>query len=450
MPAATNAMTTTSTRPTTHGATACGTAAFVFAAAATTDRCPAAALRRSAFVPRRAHSGALGVVARDAPRAAARASLVAKLHRQDIDHDLKKKYTNLDLGDTTFVEYIWLGGKVAVPYPDGTIKCDDPSDIRSKTKMLRRLPKSVHDLPRWSYDGSSTGQAPGSDSEVTLVPRAMYRDPFRPGRGVLALCDTYGPDGQALPSNTRCPCAQVMERVAELEPMFGMEQEYACMDLDGEMLGWPKGGYPKGDGSFYCGLGADRNFGRELSDAHAHACLYAGINLSGTNAEVAMSQWEFQVCEHGIDAADALWVARYILQRMSEEFDVIVTLEPKPMAGVNGAGLHTNFSTKPMREQGGYESIILPAINRLKAAHMEHISVYGIGNEKRLTGGYETAPWDCFSWGVADRGASVRVPRDTVRNGNGYLEDRRPASNADPYVLTAKLVETTCLAMEKV
>eukprot|EP00181_Compsopogon_caeruleus_P000779 CAMPEP_0184689258 /NCGR_PEP_ID=MMETSP0312-20130426/30555_1 /TAXON_ID=31354 /ORGANISM="Compsopogon coeruleus, Strain SAG 36.94" /LENGTH=416 /DNA_ID=CAMNT_0027146589 /DNA_START=59 /DNA_END=1309 /DNA_ORIENTATION=- len=350
-------------------------------------------------------------------------------------------------GSQIYAEYIWLGGKAASPSAESDWPvCMDASDIRSKTKVLRAPPKSVADLPRWNYDGSSTGQAPGKDSEVILYPVAFYKDPFRGGDHILVLCDTYTPQGEPLPSNTRARAAKIFEQTKDLKPWFGIEQEYTMLTTDNWPLGWPAEGYPAPQGPYYCGAGATQAVGREIADAHANACLYAGLNLSGINAEVMKAQWEYQIgpCE-GIESGDQIWVSRYIMQRIGEMAGVVCSFDPKPMPGDwNGAGCHTNYSTKPMREDGGYE-VIKQAIEKLGEKHMEHIAVYGAGNERRLTGLHETAPITQFSWGVANRGCSIRVGRQVEIDGKGYFEDRRPASNMDPYVVTAKIAETTCL-----
>jgi len=211
-------------------------------------------------------------------------------------------------------------------------------------------------------------------------------------------------------------------------------------------LGWPEYGFPGPQGPYYCSVGTENAFGRRVVDSHYRACLYAGVNISGVNAEVMAGQWEYQVgpCE-GISSGDQLWISRYLMYRVCEDFGVRVSFDPKPKSGDwNGAGCHTNYSTDAMRKEGGYD-VIVAAIEKLAKKHEEHIKVYGEGNERRLTGAHETAPITAFSYGVANRGASVRIPRQAKLEGFGYFEDRRPASNMDPYVVTAKIVQTTIL-----
>lgn len=345
---------------------------------------------------------------------------------------------NLDLSDTTekvIAEYIWIGGS--------------GMDMRSKARTLNGPVSSAKELPKWNYDGSSTAQAPGEDSEVILYPQAVFRDPFRRGNNILVMCDAYTPQGEPIPTNNRYSAEKIFSHpdvVAEV-PWYGIEQEYTLLQKDVNWpLGWPVGGFPGQQGPYYCGVGADKAFGRDIVDAHYKACLYAGINISGINGEVMPAQWEFQVGPAtGISAGDELWVARYILERITEIAGVALSFDPKPIPGDwNGTGAHTNYSTKSMREDGGYE-VIKKAIEKLGLRHAEHIAAYGEGNERRLTGKHETASISTFLWGVANRGASVRVGRDTEKEGKGYFEDRRPASNMDPYVVTSMIAETTIL-----
>jgi len=308
----------------------------------------------------------------------------------------------------------------------------------------------ISELRVWDFDGSSTNQAPGSDSDVYLRPAAIFKDPFRGGDNILVMAECYNNDGTPNQTNHRANAKKIMDQAKDFIPWFGLEQEYTLMDLDDKPFGWPKGGFPGPQGPYYCGVGAGKVFARDVVEAHYRACLYAGINISGINAEVMPSQWEFQVgpCE-GISMGDHLWMARYLLIRIAEMFGVKVSLHPKPLPGDwNGAGCHTNFSTKEMREKGGMNAINA-AIERLSRKHLEHIAVYGEDNELRLTGRHETGHIGTFTHGVANRGASVRIPRHVAHQGYGYIEDRRPASNIDPYRVTGIIVETVCLGAEK-
>ncbi|CAI9302105.1 unnamed protein product [Lactuca saligna] len=345
---------------------------------------------------------------------------------------------NLDLSGSTekiIAEYIWIGG------------CG--VDIRSKARTLPGPVSDPSELPKWNYDGSSTKQAPGEDSEIIIHPQAIYKDPFRRGNNILVMCDAYNSQGDPIPTNKRHNAAKIFSHsdvIAE-EPWFGIEQEYTLLQKDVKWpIGWPIGGYPGPQGPYYCGTGADKAFGRDIVDAHYKACLYAGINISGTNGEVMPGQWEFQVGPSvGISAGDQVWVARYILERITEIAGVVLSFDPKPVHGDwNGAGAHTNYSTKSMRSDGGFD-VIRKAIGKLEKRHKEHMAAYGEGNERRLIGNHETADINNFNWGVADRGASVRVGRETEKANKGYFEDRRPSSNMDPYVVTSMIAETTII-----
>jgi glutamine synthetase len=348
---------------------------------------------------------------------------------------------SLDQGSTIQAEYVWLGG-------NGHYRC--------KTKSLETECKTIDDYPIWNFDGSSTNQAPGGNSEVYLKPVAKYPDPFRGGKNIILLCECVLPESDSsmnmVPhdSNTRAAAAKVFNKVANTEPWFGIEQEYTLFYDDGRTpFGWPHNGFPAPQGPFYCSAGTENAFGRRVADAHYRACLYAGIKISGINAEVMAGQWEYQVgpCL-GISSGDELHMSRYIMQRVCEDYGVIVSFDPKPIPGDwNGAGCHTNFSTKAMRAEGGY-SVIETALGELEKHHALHIQNYGVGNDRRLTGAHETAHIDKFSWGVADRGRSVRVPKTTFLEKKGYFEDRRPASNMDPYIVTKMIAETCILGRD--
>ena len=214
---------------------------------------------------------------------------------------------------------------------------------------------------------------------------------------------------------------------------------------DGRPLGWPVLGYPAPQGPYYCGVGGDKMPGREIVELHTAACIDAGIGIEGTNAEVMMGQWEFQVgVLSPLDVSDQLWVARWLLFRIAEDFGVFATLEPKPILGDwNGAGAHTNFSTKAMREEGGWDAIIA-GCEAIGKRVDEHIAVYGVGIASRLTGAHETAHFTKFSYGTSDRGASIRIPWKVAVDKHGWLEDRRPNANMDPYEVTAIMVATVC------
>jgi glutamine synthetase len=317
---------------------------------------------------------------------------------------------------------------------------------------MYKTPEVPSDCPIWNFDGSSTNQAEGHNSDVYLHPVALFPDPFRGLPNKIVLCETCTFDGVACATNKRKTCAEVHANatVEAAKPWYGIEQEYTLLDIDGSPLGWPKMGFPGPQGPYYCGVGAGKVFGREVMEAHYKACIYAGVKIAGENAEVMPSQWEFQVgpCL-GIEMGDHLWMSRYILERVAEDFGVVVSFDPKPIPGDwNGAGCHTNYSTQAMREDGGIKDI-LSAIEKLSLRHDWHISQYdptgGKDNARRLTGLHETASITKFSHGVASRNSSIRIPRQVDQDGKGYLEDRRPASNCDPYVVTEAIARTTIL-----
>ncbi|MFC4035291.1 glutamine synthetase [Streptomyces polygonati] len=330
-------------------------------------------------------------------------------------------------------EYIWI---------DGT---EPTAKLRSKTRILA----DGAELPIWGFDGSSTNQAEGHASDRVLKPVASYPDPFRGADDVLVMCEVFNIDGSAHESNTRAPLREVAEKFAAQESLFGIEQEYTFFK-GSRPLGFPEGGFPAPQGGYYCGVGADEIFGREIVEKHLDNCLNAGLGISGINAEVMPGQWEFQVGPLSpLDVSDQLWVARWLLYRTAEDFGVSATLDAKPAKGDwNGAGAHTNFSTKAMREN--YEAIIEAAESLGRDDKpLEHIKHYGSGVEARLTGAHETAPWNEYSYGVSNRGASVRIPWQVEVDQKGYIEDRRPNANVDPYVVTRLIVDTCGSALEK-
>jgi glutamine synthetase len=326
-------------------------------------------------------------------------------------------------------EYIWIDGTKPSPL------------MRCKTRIV----KSGKQPETWGFDGSSTNQAPGHNSDCVLTPVYTCPDPIRGGDNVLVLCDVELPDGSPHPTNTRAACAAAAVKYADQEPMFGIEQEYTFFK-NGAPLGWPEQGFPAPQGPYYCGVGGSKMVGREIIETHTLACMEAGLSIEGTNAEVMMGQWEFQI---GVlpppQIGDELWMARWLLYRIAEPYKVDVSLDAKPMPGDwNGAGAHTNFSTKATMQD---YSAIVTAAEALGKNFEEHINNYGPGIKDRLTGAHETARWDAFSWGASDRGASVRIPWAVEKAQKGWLEDRRPNANMDPYTVTRLIVETCCAAL---
>jgi len=334
-------------------------------------------------------------------------------------------------------EYIWL---------------DAHQTPRSKTKVMTARPTKVSDCPVWNYDGSSTEQAEGHNSEINIVPRAVFDDPFRGYPHVMVLTDAYNAweDKPAI-GNTRAACAEVHEKYKKHDAWYGIEQEYTLMKPGkiGEKPTVPygfnaDGSEPAPQGPYYTGAGFTVAIGRPVADEHLEKCLEAGVKITGINAEVMPGQWEYQVgpCR-GVEIGDHMTVARYIMLRVTESHDCVVSWDPKPRDGDwNGAGCHTNFSTKEMRAEGGFDVIkkVCEAFGKVAEAH---IAEYGAGNEKRLTGKHETCSIKDFKFGVADRGASIRIPRSAEKEGKGYMEDRRPAANCDPYRVATRVL-TTC------
>ncbi len=327
-------------------------------------------------------------------------------------------------------EYIWIDGQKPT------------AKLRSKTKVV---PDGA-EPPVWGFDGSSTEQAPGEASDCVLRPVLVVPDPIRGGDDKLVMCEVLTVDMEPHESNTRAACVEAYERYRDHDPWFGMEQEYTFFK-DGRPHGWPVGGYPAPQGGYYCGIGADEIWGRDVVEDHTKACIEAGLAISGTNAEVMIGQWEFQIGPlDPVAVGDHLWLARWLLYRIAENYDISAHLDPKPVKGDwNGAGMHTNFSTARMREE--YDAVIA-ACEALGKKHDLHIRNYGAGIEKRLTGLHETAPWTEYFYGVSNRGASVRIPWQVAKEGKGYIEDRRPNANADPYVVARLITETVCSYLE--
>lgn len=339
------------------------------------------------------------------------------------------------MGIKSKLEYIWLDGYKPT------------QSLRSKTKIVSDFSGKLEDAPVWCFDGSSTEQAEGNSSDCILKPVAVYPDPGRKN-GWLVMNEVLNPDSTPHESNGRALIADDDE-----EFWFGFEQEYCIWNDDTDRpVGFPKNGYPAPQGPFYCSVGAGNAVGREIVEEHLDQCLDAGLNVEGINAEVMMGQWEFQVFAKGAKkAGDEAWVARYLLERTAESYGYSINWHPKPIKGDwNGSGMHANFSNELLRTCGS-QSVFESVCKAFEPVVAEHIAAYGAYNDQRLTGHHETQSIDKFSYGVSDRGASIRIGVTTVENGwKGWLEDRRPASNADPYRVAAVIVKTVSRASAEI
>jgi glutamine synthetase len=322
------------------------------------------------------------------------------------------------------LEYIWIGGN---------------DEFRSKSKIMKEV--DLENLPEWNFDGSSTDQAFDTDTEVLLKPVKVIQSPFRleNGTSYLVLCETFRYDkGERVPLFYRETAKAIFDVNPSLKPWFGLEQEYF-------MVGDSLTQNTTSQGPYYCGVGGKNALERKIAMEHLDACLYAGLEISGINAEVAHCQWEFQIgpCV-GIDASDQLLLARYILERIAETYNVRIVYEPKPFQQVNGSGCHVNFSTQEMREEDGL-SLIEKSIHKLSVHHQKVIAISGKNNHLRLTGIHETSSMDCFTWGIGTRHTSIRIPNEVFKHKKGYFEDRRFAANVNPYLATSLLFKICCL-----
>jgi glutamine synthetase len=326
------------------------------------------------------------------------------------------------------LEYIWLDGY------------QPTQSLRSKTKIEKDFGGTLKDCPAWSFDGSSTEQAPGGSSDCLLKPVFLAKDPQRKD-GYLVMCEVLSADGKPHASNGRA-----LIEDDDNDFWFGFEQEYFLWNpTTNKPFGFPAGGFPGPQGPYYCSVGANNAYGRNIVEEHLDACLEAGLNVEGINAEVAAGQWEFQIFAKGAkEAGDQIWVARYLLERTGEKYGIAVNWHCKPLGALdwNGSGMHANFSNSLLRNAGSKE-IFDKVCEAFRPVVKEHIAVYGADNHLRLTGKHETASIHDFSFGVSDRGASIRIPVVVPAKGwKGYLEDRRPNSAADPYKVAARIIKT--------
>ena len=353
-----------------------------------------------------------------------------------------------------FLEYVWLDG-------------NQPQQLRSKTKVvvLNGIKKFLvtgrsWDLPKWSFDGSSTKQAKagkGENTDCILKPVFSCNDPFRDNNHYIVFCEVLNPNGTLHPTNKRGELREFMKKNKMMDSKdnlekanwFGWEQEYTLTtkpnfkEGEGLPLGFRPKEEPRPQGDYYCGVGADNITGRRIVEEHLEKCVESGLDISGINAEVMLGQWEYQIGPvTSLEGSDQLWVSRYILQRVAEENGVKVSFHPKPKTGDwNGSGCHVNFSTPEMREEGGIE-LIKDSVDKLALTHKEHMDVYGQHNDKRMTGEHETSSIDDFSYGYSTRDTSIRIPAQSSLDGKGYFEDRRPASNCDPYSVALRMLQT--------
>lgn len=335
-------------------------------------------------------------------------------------------------------EYIWLDG-------------NDVQLLRSKTKIIDTKEKfiSADKVTEWNFDGSSTKQAETDNSELVLKPFKTYKNPI--DGGILVLCGVYNTDDTPHSTNHRARLEQTVNE-KDQDTWYGFEQEYVIFDNKTKRpIGFPStpGTFPRKQGQYYCGVGGNFVAGREFVEEHLNLCLSINLHIGGVNAEVMLGQWEYQIGPvPALSGSDELWVSRYLLYRLAEKYDYYINIDPKPLKGEdwNGSGMHVNFSTKAMRDNlGAKKQLAIEACEKLEAKHDEHIAVYGEGNEDRLTGTNETASMHEFTWNIGDRTASIRIPYSIEdRSTKGYIEDRRPSSNANPYVVVEKLIDTIC------
>jgi glutamine synthetase len=354
---------------------------------------------------------------------------------RNIDYDL----LTANDPNITIAEYIWIDGS--------------GQDLRSKAMVIPKRLRLLEEFPLWNADGSSTMQASTEKSEIMLKPVYKCPDPFRKKRhpnSYLVLCEAIVGDAKTPANgNFRYFCKSIMDKAKNQKPWFGFEQEYILFKPDGISswpLGFPQGGYADKQGSYYCGVGMKNAFGRVIAENHLAACLAAGLTISGINAEVFPGQWEYQVgIVEGVEAGDQLWISRYILRRVAEDYGLEISFDPKPVKGDwNGSGCHCNFSSVATRTPETGLDCIFEMMDMMNKRHKESMKVYGPDNDLRLTGDHETSAMDKFSHGMGSRGASVRIPTQTIKDKCGYFEDRRPAANCDPYLVSGMLVDTVC------
>ena len=347
------------------------------------------------------------------------------------------------ISDHQCIEYVWIDGI---------------QGLRSKTKILSHQifgynqnepNKYLHCIPMWNFDGSSTKQASGKYSEVLLKPVSIFRDPFRKDHHLMVLCETLNPDGTPSESNTRHEANELFLQKQSTDPWFGLECEFFIMKDNGTFksntpTATTNMGLEAIQGQYYCGVGCMNVRDRDVVEHIMRACCFAGVQLSGINCEVGPSQYEYQVgIVKGIQAGDHMWMSRYIAERVGELYNKQICWDPKPIKNFNGSGCHVNFSTVGMRNANSMEFLEAPdgPLHQLAKYHKKHMENYGKNNQERMTGKHETSSFGRFTWGRGDRTASIRIPSNSCE----YIEDRRPAANMDPYVVTGMIYKTVVL-----
>ena len=343
------------------------------------------------------------------------------------------------------LEYIWT---------------DSDGNVRSKVRYstIMQMPNemlSMRNVPKWSFDGSSTNQAETTNSDLIISPVRLFPNPMESrNQSQIAswyvLCEVLNLDGTPHKSNLRKELWDVLQENKDQDIWVGIEQEYVMIDeASGKPYGWNdyEDSTPSPQGEYYCGVGGNKQKGRMIAEQHANLCVQSGLAFEGFHPEVMLSQWEYQIGPgNPLDIADQLIFSRFLLQRITERvsFPVAVSYDSKvmPDGNWNGSGAHINFSSKQMREEDGTEYLNI-ICSSLAESHDEAIKSYGKDNDKRLTGRHETSSIDKFTWGENDRTASIRIPFSAVGEDKmGYLEDRRPSASMNPYEAFSYLVST--------
>lgn len=326
-----------------------------------------------------------------------------------------------------YLEYVWTGLE---------------NKIYSKVRILNEYSISLENIPIWNFDGSSTNHSNTDNSDIYLKPVKIYKHPFLDDKicSYLVLCECLNNDMTPHKINYRDQLIKLEEKYKDKKYLFGIEQEYAVFEKTVNNMLSPYGGYSY-EQTGYCATNGNNVFKkmRDLVVEHTLLCIKAGIKIFGNNLEVANSSAEFQIgtCDM-ITCCDDLIMARFILYVLSEKYDAIISLHPKPFGdNYNGSGCHTNLSSEDMRNDIKY---IYEACEKLKLKHGENNKFFGDYNELRLTGKHETSDINHFSYGVADRTATVRIPLSVFNDQKGYMEYRFPASNLEPYLGINKLI----------